>query len=68
MRKNNGLNIYIYLYILIYDGIFIIIENVSWDIPINIANKAKNSFLIILIVAVLEELMKTKYRHFLIEI
>lgn len=43
MRKYNGMNICIYLYILIYHGIFIIIENVSWDIPINIVNKAKNS-------------------------
>ena len=28
--------IYIYMYKLIYDGIFIIIENVFGDIPINI--------------------------------
>jgi len=32
VRKYNG----IYMYKLIYDGIFIIIENVFGDIPINI--------------------------------
>ena len=36
MRKYNGIYIYIYMYKLIYDGIFIIIENVFGDIPINI--------------------------------